>query len=220
MQTTPDASPPQRFALILVLSLTTVLWTIAMPQSDATRAVSVLLQGLTFVVALIAARDHRRARRTAGLASLVVLAAAVVLAGLGVLDNDVRVSISLAIAVATPAVMARGLVRLLRERGVVAQAVFGALAFYLQIGLVFAYAAAVLGRAQGNFFTTSKTDTISDFVYWSFTTMSTTGYGDFVPATQAGHSLAVFVMLIGQIYLVTVVALLIGNMGTRRSADA
>ncbi len=217
MQTTPDASPPQRFALILVLSLTTVLWTIAMPQSDATRAVSVLLQGLTFVVALIAARDHRRARRTAGLASLVVLAAAVVLAGLGVLDNDVRVSISLAIAVATPAVMARGLVRLLRERGVVAQAVFGALAFYLQIGLVFAYAAAVLGRAQGNFFTTSKTDTISDFVYWSFTTMSTTGYGDYVPATQAGHSLAVFVMLIGQIYLVTVVALLISNMPTRRS---
>lgn len=219
MQRTQDVTPPQHFALILALSLTTVLWTIAVPQSDTSRAVSVLLQGLTFVVALIAARDHRRARRTAGIVSLVVLAAATVLAGVGALSDNVRVSISLAIAVGTPAVMVRGLVRLLRERGVVAQAVFGALAFYLQIGLVFAYAAAALGKAEGNFFTTTQTDTISDFVYWSFTTMSTTGYGDFVPATQAGHSLAVFVMLVGQIYLVTVVALLIGNMDTRRRAD-
>ena len=58
--------------------------------------------------------------------------------------------------------------------------------------------------------------TISEFVYWSFTTMSTTGYGDLTPVSSVGRSLAVLEMLIGQIYLVTIVGLLVGNMGRRR----
>ena len=50
--------------------------------------------------------------------------------------------------------------------------------------------------------------------------MSTTGYGDLTPATSLGRSLAVFEMLIGQIYLVTIVGLLVGNMGRPRRAAA
>lgn len=218
MTSSPDAGVRrQRFALVMVLSLGTVLLTIATPQADGTRAVALFLQGLALIVAIVAARDHERLREQTAILLMVALLAACALAGLGVLTDDVRVLASLSIAIATPAVMVRGLVRLLRERGVVLQAVFGALALYLQIGLIFAFAAAGVGSAQGTpFFGGDDPQSISEFVYFSFTTMSTTGYGDLTPATSLGRSLAVLEMLIGQIYLVTVVGLLVGNIGRPR----
>ncbi len=218
MTSSPDAGVRrQRFALVMVLSLGTVLLTIATPQADGTRAVALFLQGLALIVAIVAARDHERLREQTAILLMVALLSACALAGLGVLTDDVRVLASLLIAIATPAVMVRGLVRLLRERGVVLQAVFGALALYLQIGLIFAFAAAGIGSAQGTpFFGGDDPQSISEFVYFSFTTMSTTGYGDLTPATSLGRSLAVLEMLVGQIYLVTVVGLLVGNMGRER----
>ncbi|MGK2936802.1 MAG: potassium channel family protein [Solirubrobacteraceae bacterium] len=218
MTNPPDAGfRRQRFALVMVLSLGTVLLTIATPQADGTRAIALFLQGLALIVAIVAARDHERLRQQTAILLMVALLSACALAGLGVLTDDVRVLASLSIAVATPAVMVRGLVRLLRERGVVLQAVFGALALYLQIGLIFAFAAAGIGSAQGTpFFGGNDPQSISEFVYFSFTTMSTTGYGDLTPATSLGRSLAVLEMLVGQIYLVTVVGLLVGNIGRPR----
>ena len=204
----------QRFALVMVLSLGTVLLTIAVPQSDLMRAAVLFLQSLALVIALVAAHDHAGLRRTTGILALIGLAVLCLLTALGTLADDVRVAVSLLLAIATPAVMIRGLVRLLRERGVVAQAVFGALALYLQFGLIFAFAAAGIGTAQGTpFFGGSEEATLGEFVYFSFTTMSTTGYGDLTPATSLGRSLAVLEMLVGQIYLVTVVGLLVGNIG-------
>ncbi len=55
-------------------------------------------------------------------------------------------------------------------------------------------------------------EALSEQVYFSFTTMTTTGYGDLTPATNVGHALAVLEMLLGQIYLVTVIGLLVGNL--------
>ena len=52
--------------------------------------------------------------------------------------------------------------------------------------------------------------------YYSFTTLTTTGFGDLTPATPAGHALAVIEMLTGQLYLVTVIGLLIGNFAARQ----
>jgi uncharacterized membrane protein len=57
----------------------------------------------------------------------------------------------------------------------------------------------------------------SDFLYFSFATLTTVGYGDLVTTNELGRSLAIFEALIGQIYLVTVVALIIANMGRGRS---
>lgn len=216
-----DTLRTQRFGLVMLLSLATVLWLIAAPRDDLTRAVALLFQGSAFVIALVAAGDHERLRRRTGIVAAVAILAGSVLAGLGTLTDEVRVGTSLVIAIATPTIMVRGLVRLLRERGVVAQAIFGALGFYLQIGLIFAFLAAGIGEIESTpYFTGDMTADLNDFVYWSFTTMSTTGYGDFTPATDAGRSLAVFVMLIGQIYLVTVVAMLIGNMQPQRDRSA
>ena len=53
-------------------------------------------------------------------------------------------------------------------------------------------------------------------MYYSFITLTTTGYGDFVPAADVTRMIAVTEALLGQVYLVTIVALLVSNVGSTR----
>jgi len=46
-------------------------------------------------------------------------------------------------------------------------------------------------------------------LYFSYVTLATLGYGDYTPASNLGHALAVLEALIGQLYLVTVVAVVV-----------
>jgi hypothetical protein len=55
-------------------------------------------------------------------------------------------------------------------------------------------------------------------VYYSFIVLTTTGFGDFTPARPFGHALAVLEMLTGQLYLVTVIGIVVGNFAGRRTA--
>ena len=63
------------------------------------------------------------------------------------------------------------------------------------------------------YFTNGTDGSESDRVYFSFTVLTTTGFGDFTAASQLGHTLAVLEMLVGQLYLVTVIGVLIGSFG-------
>src|SRR5690606_30794128 len=99
--------------------------------------------------------------------------------------------------------LVRGMVGLMRQGGVTVQNVAGGLAIYLLIGLLFAsiigFTAAV---STEPYFADGRSTEMSERVYFSFTTMTTTGFGDPVAATRPGKALAVLEMLIGQIYLV------------------
>ncbi len=59
---------------------------------------------------------------------------------------------------------------------------------------------------SGDFFSGVAHPESSDFLFFSYTTLTTTGYGNLVPAEQIGQSFAVIEMLVGQIFLVTLVA--------------
>jgi len=48
--------------------------------------------------------------------------------------------------------------------------------------------------------------------------MTTTGFGDFTAAKSSGRALAVVEMLVGQLYLVTVIGVLVGDIASRRRA--
>jgi len=61
-------------------------------------------------------------------------------------------------------------------------------------------------------------DTTRNFLYFSFVTITTVGYGDLTAATNLGRSFAIAEALTGQIYLVTVVATIVGGLGRRREA--
>ena len=82
------------------------------------------------------------------------------------------------------------------------------------------HAASIDRISGGHFFTNIGDATPSDCVYFSFTTLTTIGYGDITASGNFGHTLSVTEGLVGQIYLVTIVSLLVGNLGrTRRVAE-
>ena len=69
------------------------------------------------------------------------------------------------------------------------------------------------------FFAQGVPATIPNCTYFSFTTLATIGYGDLTAATNLGHTLSVSEGLLGQVYLVTVVSLIVGNLGRRRPRE-
>jgi drug/metabolite transporter (DMT)-like permease len=122
-----------------------------------------------------------------------------------------------------PIAIATGLYRHVREeQAVTIRTMFGVLCIYLLIGMLFSFVFSAIDRfGPGHFFVDPHqfSHNQSDFLYFSFTTITTTGYGDFVAATNLGRSMAIAEALTGQIYLVTVVALIVGNLRPRRRAD-
>lgn len=208
-----------RYGVVFTLVLALLLFEVLAPDANWARAVSVVLEATALLVAVATsrARSSVRWKRTA----LVCLLAAIAVAGIasGVFSAKVAVAIGTAFIVATPIVTVGGLLRLSRERGVTPQLVAGALAVYLLIGLLFASAVNFTARVEsGPFFSAHGPVTNGDQVYYSFTVLTTTGFGDYTAAHGAGHALAVLEMLTGQLYLVTVIGILIGNLTARRAA--
>jgi hypothetical protein len=114
------------------------------------------------------------------------------------------------------------------HRGVDRETLFGALAAYLLIGMAFGFGYACVAALQpGPLFGDAGDPTLPQALFFSFVTMTTTGYGDLVPATNPAQSIAVLEALIGQLFLVTAVAKVIENWrprawqrGAKESGDA
>ena len=92
----------------------------------------------------------------------------------------------------------------------------GAVCIYLLLGLIFTFLyGAIAALGSGPFFAQGTDGTPSIRLYFSYVTLATLGYGDYTAANALGRSLSVSEALLGQLYLVTVIALLVGNMGSR-----
>jgi Ion channel len=105
------------------------------------------------------------------------------------------------------AAMAAVLIRVVSTAEVGARTILGAISVYTVLGLLFAFIFEAVGRIQSSPFFENHTHLAhSDYLFFSYTTLTTTGYGNLVPGGQPGRMLAGFEMLIGQIFLVTLVA--------------
>ena len=104
--------------------------------------------------------------------------------------------------------------RLSRHRQVTSATLLAAITAYLLIPLVFYYVFLILDGVQPQHFF-GKPQPGPEFMYFSLTTVTTLGYGDPSPVTDLGQLLATSEALIGQLYLVVVVALIVGLMTTR-----
>jgi hypothetical protein len=211
-----STSGQHRYGIVLALTVIAVIEIIIAPATPISRAVALLIQGTILLAVIATSRGERVLRRVAGILVASVLAGLALAVGLSAVPGWVA-SVPAGIAVVVVlVVLVRGVTRLIREQGVTPRAVAGALAIYLLVGLTFALVIDIVARIGPTFFAQGREGTLSEQVYFSFTTMTTTGYGDLTPATSLGHALAVLEMLVGQIYLVTVIGLLVGNM-TRRT---
>jgi Ion channel len=205
------------YALVLALIVLVILVTAATEGSPPGRVGALLLLGGGLLFAL---HTSRTAVELEGLAALAVLAAlvlavvSIVVTGrLGLVSRFDRAIVEL-LVVTTPVVIAR---RLVQHPTITSSTIIGALCLYLLIGLAFA---SLFGLTEvlglGPFFAGPHETSDADFLYFSFATLATVGYGDLVARTNLGRMLSVTEALIGQMYLVTVLALLVGNLGRRR----
>jgi voltage-gated potassium channel len=100
--------------------------------------------------------------------------------------------------------------RILRHPQVTAETLLGAICVYILLGLVFSYSDYAVQLVGGSsFFAQSGTHDAPDFVYYSYITMTTVGYGDLSPAVGLPRTMAVIEALTGQIFLVVLVARLV-----------
>jgi hypothetical protein len=181
--------------------------------------ISVLL-GVTLLLALRVAEAKPRLMRPAVIIVIALILASLIEALSGTVDGGAsRIANALLVALAPPAIII-GVVRTVRARqGVTFEAVLGVLCVYLLLGMFFAFVYGSVDRFGGApFFAGGQQAGLSNCLYFSFTTLTTAGYGDFTARTNLGHTLSVFEALLGQIYLVTVVSLLVANLGRGRPA--
>ena len=201
-----------RYGVVFAIVLAVVVVTILSGDGDASRALSFALVGLALMVAVTTAREPsavRRRRRVVSITATVLITLGI---AVGFVRRDATFALTALVTLAIPVTLGRGLLRLVRERGATLQAVAGALAIYLLIGLAFASAVGFVAAIESTpYFAQGTSGSVSDDVYYSFTVMTTTGLGDFTAAHHVGRALAVIEMLIGQLYLVTVIGILIGR---------
>lgn len=96
------------------------------------------------------------------------------------------------------------------RREVDRETMLGALAAYLLFGMAFAFIYRFFSEVQsGPFFAGHGDGTVADDLFFSFVTLTTTGYGNLVPSGNPGQSIAVLEALLGQLFLVTAFAKLV-----------
>ena len=131
--------------------------------------------------------------------------------------NDLTAALSLfagVLTIAIAVVIAAGAVA---QGEVNIKSVGGAICVYMLIGMVFLFAyGAVAALGSGPFFAQGTDGTRPVRLYFSFVTLATLGYGDYTPADNLGHTLAILEALLGQLYLVTVVAVVVSRLGRSR----
>ena len=227
-----DAHGLDRFGVLLMLTIGSVvglsLLDLETIDSDVVRGVTTLvlslMTGATFVLALTASGVVRRWRRFAVM--LVVLAVSISLIQLIrdlTADPDLTTFVRhqpgvlwVAIALLTPIAIIR---RLLRHRRVTGQTLAGAVAAYLLIALAGCYVFLTLDSALADGFFGGGESSSADFMYFSLVTVTTLGYGDLSPTESVGRLSATTLAVVGQVYLVTFVAMVVGLLIQQRQTS-
>jgi Ion channel len=212
-------SEPHAFGLLLIVILCSLAFQLAAPDEGWARLVITGFQAGTLVLALWASSARRWELRVGiAVAVIAVAGSTVALLGTGDLSRPIARVTTLVMVALVPPIIAFGLIRSLRQdREITLRTMFGVLCIYLLVGMFFSFMFGLVDDLSSTpFFAQTNHPRPADFLYFSFTTITTTGYGDFTAHSSLGRSLAITEALIGQIYLVTVVALIIGNLGPRR----
>lgn len=210
---------PDSYGLVLFLLVVSFILA-PLGQGGNWLWVRVLVQGATMLFALHTSRVRRRTMRLASILfgiSLTLALAAALSGDRRETQRAVEALLALLLAVSVPAMLRR----ILTARDVGVEIVIGAMDVYIIFGLFFsAVYATIADFSSTPFFAPPAHVSNGSYQFFSFVTLTTVGYGNLVPNTYLGQSLAILEALFGQIYLVTLVARLVSGMqpGARRHA--
>jgi len=202
----------------VVLGLIGVTYAVSV-TSDTGRAVAAvtLVQLLALRLVLIVSHARLVVRRTADVVIVVVAVAVVFGLAFGepaqhgtLVTRFVFTASAILYAVAPVSIV----FDTIRRPTVDEQTLLAAIAAYLMLGMAFAFTYRLVGELQVvPFFGQTGAETMANYLFFSFVTLTTTGYGNLVPAANPGQSLAVLEAIAGQLFLVTAVAKIVNESG-------
>jgi hypothetical protein len=169
---------------------------------------------LTAATLLLALRTSEARRRTlliawaAGGLAVLVSVAALITGNVG-LDGLIYFML-FALLLMSPAAIGR---RIIMSQRVTVRLLVAAICVYLMIGLLFTFVYLGVNGADPNFFAQGVQKDPSIYLYFSFVTLTTVGFGDFTPGAAVPRVLVIFEAMLGQVYLVVAVARLVSLLG-------
>lgn len=194
---------------LLVLALLVTIYVVAEVLEES-RTAQAVMWGLAFVAFLVTLRAIGAAPRTVYI-NAVVMAVILIAAITGLAVNQDALTEPAGLFVSGFALVAPVLIlrHVMRRDEATIDVIFGALSVYVFLGIDFGILYDVLLRIDAGAFVTASGDVASMF-YFSFTTLTTVGFGDVTPVSDWAQALTVVEALTGQIVLVVFVARLVG----------
>jgi voltage-gated potassium channel len=106
---------------------------------------------------------------------------------------------------------------LIDSKFVTIRIIFDAIIIYLMIGLIFAMIVSMIDHFDPAAFRypveggVTPVFHFNDFIYFTFTTLSTTGFGDIIPLKPYTRSLSILIAITGQMYIAIIISMLVGK---------
>ncbi|ROS30820.1 potassium channel family protein [Cellulomonas sp. PhB150] len=200
---------PDHFGIVLLMLVAAYVLSVLSSSSLARVVVGALYVG-ALVYAVRASDPGPRLRRVLWVV-VVGGAVAIVAAALLLHHADASGVIDCVLVLVLLSALICMLDRILTSRDVTARLIAGALSAYLMVGMIFASIFGVLAWVQGDFFASGQDPDAASLQYFSFVTLTTLGYGDLTAVSNAGRGLAALEALIGQVFLATLIARLVGS---------
>ena len=206
-----ERSGPRYGSLLVILIVTYLLSALTVGALVSTVQV-VLFLG----VVLIALRSGRFHRRTGQIIAVGLLVGTTAAAIFQLVDKNGHGGALASLWTALILVLAVFFIvrQVLAQPEITEQSIFGALSAYMMIGLIFSAVYLAMWKFNGtshSFFANGTTPNTKLFQYFSFTTLTTLGYGDFTAVGDGGRAVAVLEAMVGQMFLATLVARLVAG---------
>lgn len=212
-QTASEERVRDAYGFCLLIVVGSIFVSIAVPDLSRGALVAGLFQFVALMTALVVTRASKRAIWTARVAGITAAGLASVIT---VMPSSPFAPL---VPVLWAGIVLGAIVAILRHlqryKTITLQVVLGLLTVYLLLGLLFAYLF-MLTQALGVQFFVSGESQSASFVYFSYVTLATVGYGDLQAAVGIPRAFAVLEAVLGQLYLVTVVAMAVSRMGRDR----
>jgi voltage-gated potassium channel Kch len=210
----PEASPAgvpvrERYGLVLLLILGSYLLT-AFDESALLQIISVIIWVVLLLVALWSPGIPHKLRRIVALVTVLMFISAVAL----VLAESIETTGVMFLLLSAAQILAVLIIlwRILQHDHVTIQTVMGGVAAYAMIGFTMAAVYRGFDLLSESPFLHGAT-TSGDYVYFSFVTLTTVGFGDITAATDLAKRLVVVEAFVGQVFLITLVARLVSLWG-------
>ena len=185
-----------------------------LPDTPGAMVVKVTMQATALLLIVRLGTLRRGVARAA--TAVALLGVAIAVAGwLAGAQPEILLVVDLVLVASAPFAVFRSVTR---HRSISMATVMGAVSLFLLIGLFFASVHHLIHQFDPDAYTVSVGELeASTFQYFSFITLTTVGFGDVLAVTNFTRMLVAMEAVVGQVFLVTVVALVVGNLGRERA---